>query len=135
MEKGWLRATELIITSVPKEPLQVLEKYTFDFYYGSETVCSISMPDGRGSLEISSDTVRKDIRSVLKRIIELDRVLPRLPANRFLAVQLHYTDDVPEHFNPPGFQDASSTILQVDHDQGWNFVETKFGGIATEDYK
>lgn len=133
LEKGWLRAMELIITSQASQPLQVLEKYTYDFYYGDETVVKFGMPNG--TTEVSFDNVRSDIRSVIRRIIELDRILPRLPADRYMAVQLHYTDDKPDEFQPPGFQAASSTIFEVHSDRGWRPVETKFGGITTHDHK
>jgi meiosis-specific protein HOP1 len=133
LEKGWLRAMDLIITSYASQPLKILEKYTYEFCYGEETLVTIEMPDG--SSEVTFDHVRRDIRSVIKRIIELDRVLPRLPANRFMAVQLHYTDDKPDDFQPPGFQLASPTIFEVESDRGWKPVETKFGGIITEDHK
>jgi HORMA domain len=78
LERGWIQALELIITSEVSLPLRVLEKYTYHFHYGERNIQSISIP-GYGNVSISLDTIIKQMRSVIKYIIKIDRVLPRLP--------------------------------------------------------
>jgi hypothetical protein len=141
---------DLIITSSTAAPLEVLEKYTYHFHYGQSKIHAISGP-GHENMPMSLENIKKDMRAVIKRIIELDRVLPRLPgmylgtltrrgsdnhrlANRYLLVQVHYTPDAPDDFEAPGFSPACSTRLEVIRDRGWQTVDTAFGGIRTESH-
>lgn len=86
LEHGWLLALELIITSEVTLPLRVLEKYTYYFHYGGSKVQAITVP-GFGNVPISLETICRDMRSVIKHIIEIDRVLPRLPGKHRLCLR------------------------------------------------
>lgn len=50
-------------------------------------------------------------------------------------MQLHYTENVPDDFESPGFIPASDTVLRIDNDRGWFMADTAFGDFKTNDHK
>jgi hypothetical protein len=78
LERGWLQTLELIMTPTLETPLKVLEKYSFSFQYANGTLQSMTMSK-YGKVSLSLDTIRGDLCQMIRRIIELDTTLPRLP--------------------------------------------------------
>jgi hypothetical protein len=108
---------------------------------------------GTGERIVSVKTLKLDMRALLKQIIEFDRVLPRLPSEsprcadlssycprltvifaigeRYLVVQIHYTNDCPSTYEPPGFSETDDTILHAADARGWRNEKVRFGSVYT----
>jgi hypothetical protein len=93
LERGWLRALDLIMTPTLGTPLKVLEKFTFTFDYANDSLQSITMSK-YGKVSLSLDTIRGDLCQMIRRIIELDTTLPRLPGKKPFGFRCSPLQDV-----------------------------------------
>lgn len=86
LERGWLHAVEFIITASTAFPLQVVEKYTYHFRYQDGEFQGVSIP-GKVGRVVSLKTIKQDMRAILKRILEFDRLLPTLPSKDHVKLE------------------------------------------------
>lgn len=63
----------------------------------------------------------------------LDLFLIIISEHRYLTMQLHYKENIPDDFESPGFVAASATVLRIEKDRGWYMADTDFGSFKTSD--
>ncbi|CED84196.1 HORMA domain [Phaffia rhodozyma] len=127
VEKGYLKAMVMSIYMDPKDPLNVIETYTFNFTYhkvtGVGTVPILSVEQKMKSMTVSTEPdpdpifsevqagkpltlghVKKATKSLLKQLILMTQNLAELPRKRCVSVTLFYEDHTPEDYQPPMFR-------------------------------
>lgn len=50
---------------------------------------------------------------------------------RYLVVQIHYTNGCPSTYEPPGFSETDDTILHAADARGWKNERVRFGSVYT----
>nr|XP_019014514.1 uncharacterized protein I206_00596 [Kwoniella pini CBS 10737]OCF53295.1 hypothetical protein I206_00596 [Kwoniella pini CBS 10737] len=89
MNKGYLQSLVLAIFLDPNDPNNVVETYTFNFFYNDE---GQPFMDLEHSAEVSDKFDHKATGITLQK--------------RYMTVKLFYNDSAPSNYSPPGFEDA-----------------------------
>ncbi|KAF2674932.1 DNA-binding protein [Microthyrium microscopicum] len=135
LKRGYLHALEVIVSANRVTPLEVLEKYMYKFEYtASGQFQGLSLQSGAGK-SVRHGSIKSNMKAILMRIIELDRVLPRLPAERYLLMQAHYTEGSPSGYQAENFIPAANTILEPEDTDAWKKEVMEFGEVDTNHYK
>ncbi|WRT63830.1 uncharacterized protein IL334_000755 [Kwoniella shivajii] len=134
LQKGYLQSLMLVIFLDDKDPTNVIETYSFNFFYHEHTgIPSMQMEHTvRGSQQSQAGReekqkilgtpmtyldVRREVKQSATLLIKICTALEDLPKKRFMDLKLFYNNKAPEDYVAPGFRDSSSEkmILGTHH--------------------
>jgi meiosis-specific protein len=144
LKKNFLEALQLTVIVDKDAPDQVLESYTFSFKYSGglgdldRTLASVSLNTSGCVADMKTvQTARLGLEMIVRRLITLSSFLPILPSTpsfcsqrfqpvlidkldkRFLEIHLHYTENCPLEYEPPGFNTAVGDSIRFPLNANW----------------
>ena len=84
------------------------------------------MEVGGKAVPITADTIRKDTKDLLRKLLELTESLPALSGSSFLSMKLAYHEATPEDYQPDGFEAAAPVEPRVASGR-----QVEVGAVAT----
>ncbi|OWZ64084.1 hypothetical protein AYX15_04104 [Cryptococcus neoformans] len=123
VSKGYLRSFMFIIFLDKNDPQNIVESYTFNFFYsGPSNIPSIDMMYQVADKVSSTDTqgiggprthqdVRRSVKTLMKTLILSCQKLIDLPRQRYVDFKLSYNENAPKGYEAPGFRDCTEDPL------------------------
>lgn len=123
VSKGYLRSFMFIIFLDKDDPQNIVESYTFNFFYsGPSNIPSIDMTHQVAGEDSSTDTpgigdprthqdVRRSVKTLMKTLILSCQKLTDLPRQRYVDFKLSYNENAPKGYEAPGFRDCTEDPL------------------------
>ncbi|GAA98305.1 hypothetical protein E5Q_04989 [Mixia osmundae IAM 14324] len=119
LERSFLRSLLFAVFLDPEDQQNLVECYTFNFSYASPAdgpQMSITRTGLTGEgFTFEPETqgnVKKQVQSLIRRLVAMTQSLSELPRRRFITMKLYYTPTCPADYQPPFFKEA-----QVDADR------------------
>ncbi|WWC85825.1 uncharacterized protein L201_000692 [Kwoniella dendrophila CBS 6074] len=127
--KGYLQSLMLVILLDKDDPINVIETYSFNFFYHKKTgIPSMQVEHRHGdqSTQRLDDLlnknerlgtpmthleVRRIIKHMAKKLVKECQEFPDLPKKRFMDFKLFYNDTAPSGYNAVGYEDSSSEMM------------------------
>ncbi|WWC99237.1 hypothetical protein V866_006133 [Kwoniella sp. B9012] len=131
MRKGYLRSLMLIIFLDEEDPTNVIETYTFNFFYHESTgapsmsvehsvnrqldqsLKGLALLDKNRMLgnPMTHLEVRRMVKVTAHSLVKVLHGMGELPKKRFVDIKLFYNDSAPENYVAPSFADSSEEVL------------------------
>ncbi|KAI9699993.1 MAG: DNA binding protein [Candelina mexicana] len=136
LERNVLASMRVTIFVEKPSPANVVEAYTYTFRYLTSTG---GLPIGLAGMEVSGLSskalavadVQLGVIQIVRRLVLVDQTLPALPDNRFLNIQLFYTDDCPRNYEPLGFEKCVDWTIYFPKDERIKRDTLKIGRLDT----
>ncbi|KAM6910417.1 HORMA domain-containing protein 1 [Xenentodon cancila] len=128
IQKKYLRIVIMSIYTDPENPQKVTEYYQFKVQYTAEGARMDFESNNQKVSTMSFGNTKKASILLVRKLYTLMQNLGPLPENVCLNMKLAYYDDVtPQDYQPPGFKEADSDILEFDQEP----VKLTMGEVAT----
>ncbi|XP_061573969.1 HORMA domain-containing protein 1 [Cololabis saira] len=128
IQKKYLRIVIMSIYTDRENPQKVTEYYQFKLQYTAEGAHMDFESKGQKLSTMSVGNTRKASVLLVRKLYTLMQNLGPLPENVCLNMKLAYYDDVtPQGYQPPGFIEADSDILEFEQES----VRLTMGEVAT----
>ncbi|WWD08960.1 hypothetical protein V865_007075 [Kwoniella europaea PYCC6329] len=131
MRKGYLRSLMLIIFLDEEDPTNVIETYTFNFFYHESTGAPSMSVEHSVNRELDQSLngfalldknrmlgnpmthleVRRMVKVTAHSLVKVLHAMGELPKKRFVDIKLFYNDSAPENYVAPSFADSSKEVL------------------------
>ncbi|KAK9449951.1 HORMA domain-containing protein [Limtongia smithiae] len=135
LQHKYLKAIVFAIFIDSNRPDVVTEAYTFSISYRADGPASIQMVESQSgaSVEIgvSSIDANTQLAQLMRSFIVLTQGLPALPQERYLTIQLLFSEDCPDDYQPPYFKDASDDVDLHFSSRGEHDIESEQVGSFT----
>ncbi|KAI5789090.1 HORMA domain-containing protein [Geopyxis carbonaria] len=137
LEKGYLKALQIGVYLDYDDPNTMVETYTFSF----STMGGLDLQLSNDATRITLTDARKGAQQLTRRIVNITETLEPLPDRRWLTVRLHYNENTPQEYDPPGFkrtlnQDSALRIPEFDNEvtgrHNCGSFNTGFHGIVAK---
>ncbi|WWC58140.1 uncharacterized protein I303_100675 [Kwoniella dejecticola CBS 10117] len=136
IDKGYLQSLVLSIYLDKEDPTNVIETYSFNFYYNDSGQPSIEVSQAVNDSQFSSGSgiqnalhrteknrifghsmshydVRRVVKQQITSIIQGVEALVPLPKQRFVAIRLFLNESTPASYGNSNFEDASNESLEL----------------------
>ncbi|KAI9777968.1 MAG: DNA binding protein [Candelina submexicana] len=136
LERNVLASMRVTIFVEKPSPANVVEAYTYTFRYltsaGGLSIGLAGMEvSGLSSKALAVADVQLGVVQIVRRLVLVDQTLPALPDNRFLNIQLFYTDDCPRNYEPRGFEKCVDWTIYFPKDERIKRDTLKIGRLDT----
>jgi len=127
---------QLSIHENPGNPSDVLEMYSFNFQYSNvesgntQHRIDVTMQGPRHS-KVSLVDARRALNDVILQLINLNGIMPALPARQTIMMHLVYNDRCPWDFKAEGFRRVSVQDQVRFPSQGWEMQTANMGQMHT----
>jgi hypothetical protein len=126
LQKQYLKTIIFGIYLDPEHPNKLVEQYEFSFSYEKENI-EVNL----NSTDISIDSIQKNTRNLVRRLLISTQNLEPLPENAYVTMRLLYHDHTPIDYEPPLFKQGVP-LEQMDSVQTLSIgnVETEHHGFV-----
>ncbi|KAF2849987.1 hypothetical protein T440DRAFT_121570 [Plenodomus tracheiphilus IPT5] len=132
--RGYLSSVHLTMFEKAEFPENVLESWTLTFHYvdvsGGRSVSSMDLSEQSGS-KITLSHVKLSLNDLIRKLGHSCADLPALPEERHMRVEIGYTDDRPESYFAPGFQEPVRDVFRFPSDEDWEQSTLNAGMVYT----
>ncbi|WVF65922.1 hypothetical protein IAT40_000660 [Kwoniella sp. CBS 6097] len=130
--KGFIQSMAFVVGLDKNNPSNIVESYTFNFFYHPSGVPGLSLDHARGTepgTQVLNDfskteilgapmshlDVRRAVKPWIKNLIKVCSDLEDLPSYRWVDVKVYYNASAPKDFVLPGFSDSHDTLTMGTH--------------------
>ena len=108
LQRGFLESLCLSICENAEHPDEILEFWTLTIHYmdgnssRERVACSLAVKEQRGT-SITIHDAKSSLNDFIRKLNDFCMILPELPAEKNIVLQVTYTDERPESYFAPGF--------------------------------
>ncbi|KAH9864039.1 hypothetical protein J1614_009972 [Plenodomus biglobosus] len=134
-QRGYLSSVHLTIFEKADFPDNVLESWTLTFHYvgssGRRSLSSIALLSDQSGSKITLSRVKLSLNDLIRKLGHSCAELPALPEERHMRVEIGYTNDRPESYFAPGFEEPVRDMVRFPSDENWEPGTINAGMVYT----
>ncbi|KAH7383237.1 HORMA domain-containing protein [Pyrenochaeta sp. MPI-SDFR-AT-0127] len=131
LRRGYLKSLHLSVHESSERPSDVLEAWTWTFHYvastdGTHTLESIDLKDDIG-YTITLRQAKLSLNDFIRKLTGMCATLPALPETKSIILHVGYTNERPQEYFAPGFEQPAIDTARFPANPDWEKTTTEVG--------
>ncbi|CBX94363.1 hypothetical protein IAQ61_009931 [Plenodomus lingam] len=134
-QRGYLSSVHLTMFEEAEFPDNVLESWTLSFHYadvsGQRSLLSMDLLSDQAGSKITLSRVKLSLNDLIRKLGHSCAELPALPEERHMRVEIGYTNNRPDSYFAPGFEEPVRCVFTFASGENWERNTMNAGLVYT----